>query len=109
MILRIGEEKIVLAVDQRMERALGTSQELLDDDGVPGIAKNLLNHDFADRRLGFCKSLRDHHSFAESKPISLDDQWICRCTAMRQGGLRVREGGGSCCRDSVTEHEFLGK
>ena len=86
MILGVGEERVALAIDQRMDRALGAGEELLDDHGVPGIAEDLLDHRLPDGGRGLLAVLGDHDPFAEGEPIGLHHQRIGRRGAMSQCG-----------------------
>ena len=73
MILGTGEKLCGFAVAKRVQRNLDALEKFLDDDLIPGTAKDLRNEDFIDRAICLRNVLAKQHPFSKRKAIGFDD------------------------------------
>ena len=64
MVLSCGEQEVILAIHQRMDRTLGSLQKFLDHDPVARVTEQPLFHDPMDGLFRLSCVVGDNYPFA---------------------------------------------
>ena len=109
VILRRRTEQVARAVHERVDRALGAAQKLLNHDLPARRAELSEFHHPVDRLRGGVRVFRNDDALAEREAVGLDDdrvtQLLAECVSLLAFGKMAERGG----RNAVAFHEILRK
>ena len=110
VVLRLGQNLIVLSVGKYKDAALDTTHELFNDHTAGGVAKHAAEHLFK-LLLGFFEGGEDEYALSCTEAVGLEHIRCFECFQEGQALLKMLavEGLVACGGDVVALHECLGK